>query len=212
MTDVYFINQVGSRLAGRLELPGGGQGPFPVVLFAHGFDSGKDSPRGLPVAKRLREAGIATLLFDFTGHGDSEGTRADSTPGRQVDDLTAAMDFVDGAPALDSKRLGICGASSGGLVALAVALSDGRPKTLVLRGPRTDNLMVEATRFTVPILIIQGGLDPLLPDSLVFYKALNCEKDLKVVAGADHLFSEPDHLRQVIDWTTSWFVERLVEN
>src|SRR5438874_10398207 len=50
------------RLEGNLEAPAGASG---VVLFAHGSGSGRHSPRNQFVARRLREAGLATLLIDL---------------------------------------------------------------------------------------------------------------------------------------------------
>jgi len=210
MTEVRFKNQAGMTLAGRLELPEPGGALFPVVVFAHGFDSGKDSPRGLAVADNLRAAGLATFLFDFTGHGDSQGVKSDATIERQVDDLGAAVDYAAAADGIDPDAVGVNGASSGGLVALIEARRDTRVKALVLRGPRTDGMLAFGPMFNLPILIIQGEFDPLLAGSTLFYESLQCDKRLETVAGADHLFSGPDQLDKVIVLTAWWFKARLM--
>src|SRR6516165_4926225 len=49
-------------LEGLLGLPPGAKG---IVLFAHGSGSGRLSPRNSFVAQRLRDSGLATLLFDL---------------------------------------------------------------------------------------------------------------------------------------------------
>jgi len=209
MTEISFKNQAGMTLAGRFELPGNCEPPFATVIFAHGLDSGKDSPRGLRVAARLRDIGLATFLFDFTGHGGSEGAREDSTIEQQARDLEAAVDTVCAIETVDTDAIGVNGASSGGLVALMAALEDDRIKTLVLRGPRTDGMAAYAPMFKHPILIIQGEYDMLLPDSVSFHGLLRCDKRLEVVSGADHLFSGPGEMGRVTDLTAWWFKTRL---
>ena len=49
-------------LPGELEVPAGAVG---IVLFVHGSGSSRHSPRNQFVARTIREAGTATLLFDL---------------------------------------------------------------------------------------------------------------------------------------------------
>ena len=49
-------------LQGELLVPTGAKG---IVLFAHGSGSSRHSPRNQQVARTLRQAGLATLLFDL---------------------------------------------------------------------------------------------------------------------------------------------------
>ena len=49
-------------LEGELNVPVGAQG---IVLFAHGSGSSRHSPRNQFMARRIREAGVGTLLFDL---------------------------------------------------------------------------------------------------------------------------------------------------
>lgn len=205
--DVRFPNDIGLELAGRLEWPKRGPRVPPVVVFAHGFDSGKDSPRGGLVAEGLREAGMATFLIDFTGHGESQGDKHDSTIERQTRDLGAALDLITHTSGVDPSRIGLCGASSGGLVALLTALHDPRVGAVALRGPRVDGMAARAHGFNVPILMIQGSLDPLLPETENFRNSLPADTDkaLEVMPGADHLFSGPGQIEAVRDITAGWF-------
>lgn len=57
-------------LAVRLWVPAG-QPPLPAVIFVHGLGSSKESPRNVVIAQRLQESGVAALLFDLSGHGES---------------------------------------------------------------------------------------------------------------------------------------------
>src|SRR5947207_15775711 len=68
-----------AHLEGELKLPAGATG---VVLFAHGSGSSRHSPRNQFVARVIREAGIATLLFDLL-----------TTPEEAEDDVTGRLRF-----------------------------------------------------------------------------------------------------------------------
>ncbi len=56
-------------LEGMLAVPEAAAG---IVLFAHGSGSGRFSPRNNFVARALREAGFATLLFDLLTEEEAE--------------------------------------------------------------------------------------------------------------------------------------------
>ena len=69
-TDVDFVSS-GTRCAAWLYRPRGVARP-PVVVMAHGF--GAERTFGLPAfAGRFAAAGLAALLFDYRGFGQSDG-------------------------------------------------------------------------------------------------------------------------------------------
>lgn len=49
-----------------------------LVIFAHGSGSNRASPRNIAVAKRLNDAGFATLLFDLLSEEESRADEATS--------------------------------------------------------------------------------------------------------------------------------------
>jgi len=208
----YFKNSLGLKLAARLVLPSG-RGPFPTVVFSHGFDSSKESPRSAPLAQRLAEKGIASFLLDFTGHGESEGGKAESTIEQQTDDLKNALDFVQDLDNVDKDMLALHGSSSGALVALNLSLTDKRAKTAVLRAPRTDgyfpSVKEQAQKLELSLLFIQGEADPLATETRDFIKHLKTEAELAIICEADHLFTDPLHLEQVFVLTLNWFEKKL---
>ncbi len=111
-----FPNAKGEKLAATLDLPLGA--PTAFALFAHCFTCGKDNLAAKQIAERLSAHGIATLRFDFTGLGGSEGEFANTHFSSNVDDLVAAADHLRTmyqAPAI------LIGHSLGGAAVLAAA-------------------------------------------------------------------------------------------
>jgi poly-gamma-glutamate synthesis protein (capsule biosynthesis protein) len=155
--EVQFRNPAGARLAGSLELREAEQPP--VVVFAHGLGSGRMSSRNRTIAERLLGEGVAAFLIDFTGHGDSEGSVEEATVERMVEDLGAAVAFLEERPEVDSTQIGVSGSSSGGIVSVLSAARDPRVATLVLRSVPAVALLEAAARITVPTLAIAGGGD-----------------------------------------------------
>lgn len=208
----FFQNPKGYKLAARLVEPKRGA-PFSTVIFAHGFDSSKDSLRSIPLAEELADNGIASFLIDFTGHGESEGTKEESTIEQQTGDLKSALDFVQSLSQIDGNNLALHGSSSGCLVALNLCLTDKRPKTAVLRAPRTNGYLPavrqNAAKIRIPLYFIQGEYDPLLQETNTFFDLLETEAEMVVIPNADHLFTGPGQIDEVINLTVNWFTEKL---
>lgn len=204
--EVRFKTSRGLRLSGALLAPDSGL--CDAVVFAHGTSSSKASPRNRGIAERLLEAGIASFLFDFTGHGESDGLFHQSTQDQQYDDLISALDFLDEQPYVQTRFVGVNGSSTGGTVAIHAAAEDPRIQVMVLRVPRNYDVLHFATHVTAPTLIVQGSEDSIvLPEAKEIFGALQCPKELHLVQGAGHLFSEkPEYIEEMSDVTCGWFV------
>jgi putative phosphoribosyl transferase len=62
-----------------------------------------------------------------------------------------------------------------------------------------------------PTLLIVGGLDsPVIRMNEDAYHQLRCEKELKIIPGATHLFEEPGTLEEVASLAAEWFERHLV--
>lgn len=83
-----FASHSGEQLDGRLELPDGT--PEAFAVFAHCFTCSKDFVASRTIAKALATRGIATLRFDFTGLGNSEGDFGNTSFSSNVEDLVMA--------------------------------------------------------------------------------------------------------------------------
>jgi dienelactone hydrolase len=198
------------RLSGDLSLPDQAQG---VVLFAHGSGSSRQSPRNQFVARTIREAGVGTLLFDLLTK-DEEAIDIHTAHlrfdiGLLASRLIDATYWIKGE--LDYLRVGYFGSSTGGGAALVAAAELGDTVgAVVSRGGRPDLAGDALPRVKAPTLLIVGGRDyPVIEMNESALVRMRCEKELKIVPGATHLFEEPGTLEQVAHLAAGWFSRHL---
>ena len=67
-----------------------------LVVLGHGVTGNKDRPFLVSLADALSAEGIATLRISFSGNGESAGSFAESTITKEVADLGAVLDALDG--------------------------------------------------------------------------------------------------------------------
>ncbi len=113
--------------------PGGGR--VPAIAWGHGNAS--DRRQWLWSARDVHEAGIAQLLFDFGGRGDSDGDVV-TLGERESGDLTAALDWLAARPEIDPAKLALGGKSMGGAAAILAAARDPRVRALVVDSAFAD--------------------------------------------------------------------------
>ena len=108
------------RLAGTLEVPPLGPGEHvPLVIVMHGFSGNQNEALIRATAKALQDAHVATLRFDFNGHGASGGRQEDMTVLNEIDDARVMYDYARALPFVSS--IGLAGHSQGGVVASMLA-------------------------------------------------------------------------------------------
>lgn len=95
----------------------------PLIVMAHGLTGTRRDRLGA-FAERFAVAGIAALVFDHRGFGDSAGEPDHVDPGLQLEDWRAAIAFARSLPDIDTDRLATFGSSLGGGNALAAAAED----------------------------------------------------------------------------------------
>jgi alpha-beta hydrolase superfamily lysophospholipase len=128
----------GERCAAWLYRPAaGGVGPAPAVVMAHGL-SGTRRDRLGPFAERFAEIGVAALVFDHRGFGDSAGEPDLFDPRRQLEDWGAAIAWARSQPGVDPERVATFGSSMGGGNALAAAAADRRVAAAISQVPFLD--------------------------------------------------------------------------
>lgn len=127
-----FIDGPDGALEVDVELPKGEPHGFIVVAHPHPQQGGtKDNKVVYMTARGAREAGFATLRFNFRATGRSEGTY-DEGRGEQ-DDLRAVRDWAAEMSGLTCA--GLAGFSFGSAAALRVAAADGVPALVTIGLP-----------------------------------------------------------------------------
>jgi erythromycin esterase-like protein/predicted phosphoribosyltransferase/dienelactone hydrolase len=196
-------------LNGDLQTP---QNALGIVVFAHGSGSSRLSPRNRAVADALNRRGYATLLLDLLTPGEAEDRRNVFDIDLLADRVAQAVGWLDLQPAFADLPLGLFGASTGAAAALkAAARLGGRVGAVVSRGGRPD-LAGEAAlaQVAAPTLLVVGGADEVVIKlNQAALARLRCQKALRLVPRATHLFEEPGTLEQVMVLAGNWLDEHL---
>ena len=138
--EVVYVDGDHGRLKGLIQKPELQQGEkCPMVVFCHGFNGTKDGPLFELVADTLQAHGIASIRFDFNGHGESEGEFKDMTVPNEIIDAKKVVEYVRDLSYVSD--LAIVGHSQGGVVAsmtageLSAELGEPAFHTVVLMAP-----------------------------------------------------------------------------
>jgi dienelactone hydrolase len=201
-----------AHLEGELKLPAGATG---VVLFAHGSGSSRHSPRNQFVARVIRESGNGTLLFDLLTRAeeieDNVTARLRFDIGLLARRLVEATRWLTAQPGSQRYGTGFFGSSTGGGAALAAAAELATQiDAVVSRGGRPDLAGEALARVKSPTLLIVGEYDDVVIRlNEAALARLPCEKELKIVPRATHLFEEPGALEAVARLASEWFQRHL---
>lgn len=207
------IDAAGVQLKGDLGTPAGRA--LGLVVFAHGSGSSRQSPRNQYVAATLRDAGLATLLFDLlTEEEEHVDVRTAEYRfdipllGSRLGAVTGWIEQEDWAASL---AIGYFGASTGAAAALiAAAERPGSIGAVVSRGGRPDLAGEALPGVVAPTLLIVGGNDQqVLGLNRLAMARMRALVQLEIVPGATHLFEEPGALERVAELAAAWFRQHL---
>jgi dienelactone hydrolase len=145
----------GTRLAGRIFFPQARQtgDKLPAILLSHGW-GGLKAELDATYAPKFAGGGFVVLTFDYRGWGESDGRlvikgqvpepdehgeavvkaqviRELVDPFDQLEDIQAALNFLEGEPGVDRDRIGLWGTSLGGGLVVWTATHDPRVKAVV---------------------------------------------------------------------------------
>ena len=107
-----IVSTAGHKLAYQLT-----QGKDPVVVFLPGYKSDMSGTKATMLKDYCQQIGYSCLLFDYSGHGISEGAFIDGSIGRWTDDSVEIIQEV-----VTDKPVILVGSSMGGWVMLLTAL------------------------------------------------------------------------------------------
>lgn len=135
-TEKVTIDGDHGKLQAEIHKPSLKQGErVPMVVLCHGFMGNMQSDLLIKIAELLQERGIASIRFDFNGHGQSEGRFQDMTVLNEIVDAKKVIEYVTALPYVSS--VAIAGHSQGGVVAAMTAgeLGAEKIKSVVLLAP-----------------------------------------------------------------------------
>ena len=139
---VTFVNRYGITLAADMYTPKNAVGKLPAVAVSGPFGAVKEQSSGL-YAQQLAERGFLTIAFDPSFTGESGGMpRRVASPDINVEDFSAAVDFLEVHQNVDVDRIGILGICGWGGIAIQAAINDPRIKATVA------STMYDMTRVT----------------------------------------------------------------
>lgn len=179
-----FVDGPDGALEVDVELPKNVPRGFIVVAHPHPQQGGtKDNKVVYMTARGAREAGYATLRFNFRDTGRSEGSY-DEGRGEQ-DDLRAVRDWAAETSGLSLG--GLAGFSFGSAAALRVAAADGAPSLLTIGLPSAyfDDVL---PRPDCDWLALFGDQDEVIDAqaSIAAVKKLEPAVDVQIMEGAGH--------------------------
>ena len=180
-----------------------------------------------PLAAMLADAGIATLLFDYRGYGESDGVPSEEG---LAEDALAAFRHVTSRTDVARNRLLYFGESLGAAVAVRLA-TEHPPGALILRSPFSSLLDVgrhhypflpvaavlrdryasieRIANIRCPLLVISAAHDSVVPaeQSRQLHDAARPPKRLIVFEGVDHnddaFLASPQLRAAVLDFVRS---------
>lgn len=186
-----------------------------VVLCAHDCGRSRDHPRIRHVARVFRDKGVGTLLCDLITEDEEKD---DEATGRYRNNaellakrLIAVTKWVIDNPDTKDLRIGYYGACSGGAaVLMAAAKMQDEVGAIVTRDGSLDLASKSLSQVTSPTLLIIGGNDP---EGIKMHRKalhhLKCEKELRVIPGASHLFVELGTLEAMATISAEWYRHHL---
>ncbi len=196
-TAVRFKTSDGRTLTGRLF----GSGRVGVAL-SHMFPA--DATSWYPYARRIANAGYATLAFNFRGYADSGGSKQTvNAPA----DVAAAQRYLERRGVRD---IALVGASMGGTASLIAAESNDALAVVAISAPSRfmglDAIGV-ATRVQRPVLLIVARNDDQAFRSVEELERALPNPDTKIYDGDAHGTNLLDNRPEAVDEVIS-FLQR----
>jgi pimeloyl-ACP methyl ester carboxylesterase len=144
------------KLVGTLIFPSG-PGPHPVAVLTHG---GSPDHRGLAPYRSegvlFARAGVAALIYDKRGTGESTGDWTVSGIEEFAGDALAGIRAIKGRKDVDPKRIGVNGHSQGGWIAPYAATISPDVAFVVVTSPSGINAMDQSIFHTSNMLRAAG--------------------------------------------------------
>jgi dienelactone hydrolase len=181
--------------------------PSGAILIAYAGGAGGFMPLSLRIAEAFAARGLATLRFDLLTGDERERHALVFDPAVLAERLVAAVGFAREKPDLAPLPFGLFGAGAGaGAALIAATLVDNGVRAVVCLGGRADLVGEPLRRVRSPTLLILGEASHATVGLAQRALAqMRCEKALKIVPGALHMFPKPTAVDTVIAMAAQWF-------
>lgn len=112
-----------NTLRGTLTIPDNVEGQMPVAILLHGLET--DRSWCDDIAWILADHGIASVRFDYSGNGLSDGAQEDMSVSSLTLDTRAIIDYVQELAITDQENIFIVGKSMGAVAAMLASTTEG---------------------------------------------------------------------------------------
>jgi dipeptidyl aminopeptidase/acylaminoacyl peptidase len=206
---VYYPSSGGLTVSGLLFRPPEGSGPWPTIIVNHpGFGTAGDFS---DVALGIRDKGYLVFNPDYRGSGMSQGVHEGAKG--EVDDVIAAIDYLESQGLIADGRIGMYGQSHGAAISVLAAERDPRIKAVVAEAGFYDavdlyNNGANSTDPTVKtafneLVAMVGGTPEQVPQEYFARSALNLTDSLQAATLIIHGEKDPlcpvDQARRLYD-------------
>ncbi|MDD5667758.1 MAG: alpha/beta fold hydrolase [Actinomycetota bacterium] len=194
---VYYQSSGGLTVSGLLFRPAEGSPPWPTIIVNHpGFGTAGDFS---DVALMIRDQGYLVFNPDYRGSGMSQGSHEGAKG--EVDDVIAAIDYLESRDLIEGERIGLYGQSHGAAISVLAAERDARIKAVVAEAGFYDavdlyNNAVASSDPTVKtilndLLSMVGGTPDEVPREYEVRSALNYTDSLQAATLLIHGEKDP---------------------
>lgn len=206
-------------LVTEVRYPASGRGPFPLIVFAHGFAVTPDDYSGMLDA--WAAAGYVVAAPEFpVERADAPGGPARSDLDNEPGDISFLISRLTDAASpvralVDPAKIAVAGQSDGGVAALAVAYDvrhrDRRIDAAAILSGAAPLGFAGAPAGAPPLLAMQGTADAINPPALTtyYFRRMRRPKFLEWLEGAPHReqYSKRDRWSPVVRATTIAFFD-----
>ncbi len=205
----YYQSSGGLTVSGLLFRPAEGSGPWPAIIVNHaGFGTAGDFS---DVALMIRDRGYLVFNPDFRGSGMSQGSHEGAKG--EVDDVIAAIDYLESQGLVEDGRIGMYGQSHGAAVSVLAAERDPRIEAVVAEAGfydavgLYDNAMASGDPAVKTLLNeflpMVGGTPEQVPQEYAVRSALNYTHSMQAATLIIHGEKDPicpvDQARRLYD-------------
>lgn len=144
-TEIVEIDGALGKLRGVVTVPDNTKNKkVPTVIIFHGFTGNKYEAVHNALSDSLLANGIASVRFDFNGHGKSDGKFINMSIDNELEDARRIYQYTRSLPFVG--KIGIAGHSQGGVITILLSSELGKKKvnTIALMAPAViihDNML-----------------------------------------------------------------------